>query len=1063
MFRNLLIANRGEIAIRIARSAAMLGIRTVAVHTPDDANCLHLRHADRCVELPGQGAAGYMDGAALLAAARANGCDALHPGYGFLSEDAGFARACAQAGLALIGPGADVLETLGNKLTARALAERCGVPVLRGSPPLKDLAAADAFMRDLARPIMLKYAQGGGGRGMRLVRDAADLPRAFAACRAEAEALGGGAIYAEEMLENARHIELQLLGDGRTVSHLWERDCSLQRRHQKLIEIAPAPALSPGHRARIVEAGLALGRACNLRGLATVEFLVADDRIAFIEVNPRLQVEHTVTEEVTGYDLVELQLRLAFGERLDQIDPALADPSPPRGIAIQARVNTEKVTRSGATPASGALTGFDPPGGRGVRVETHGYAGYAIHPGFDPLLAKVVLHEPRDDLRLALSRMARALADMRIDGVGTNIPLLRLLVQHPALSRWRVTTGLVEDLWKGLDLPSAEDTSDPAPSGEGQNRLVAPMQGVLKALLVSSGESFAAGQELALIEAMKMEHVLTAEQAGEVTALTSDPGTLVSEGDVILIYQPFDATLEPRVEVRQVDPDHIRPDLAALNERLARTLDPSRPGAVERRKKRGQQTTRALLGILCEGGSFHEYGQLLLAAQRRKLGVERLIRETPADGIVTGIGSVNAREFGEERSQTAILAYDSTVMAGTQGMKGHEKTDRILEKAHDLRLPAIFLTEGGGGRPNDDDLAGLVHCALDIKTFAAFAGLNGHGPKITVNSGFCFAGNAAIFGAGDVRIATRHSWIGLGGPAMIEAGGLGTHDPRDIGPAPMQAEIGLVDILCDADLDAVLAARRVLSCFQGALTLWEAADPRLLRHLIPENRQRSYPVRQIIETIADTGSFIELGAAHAPGLVTGLARVEGHPVALIANNPHHLGGALDAPASAKGARFLRLADRFGLPLVSLCDTPGFMVGPESERQGAVGAACDFLAAGAAFRPPILFLCLRKGYGIGAQAMAGGSFERPVFTLSWPTGEFGAMGLEGGVRLGYKKELEAETDPVARQALHDRLVADAYAQGGALNVASLGEIDAVIDPEETRGWLMRGIRLHLAGN
>ncbi|MEY8840035.1 carboxyl transferase domain-containing protein, partial [Cribrihabitans sp. XS_ASV171] len=933
MIRNLLIANRGEIAIRIARSAALLGIRTVAVHTPDDAECQHLRHADRAVSLPGQAAAGYMDRPALLAAARAEGCDAVHPGYGFLSEDAGFARACAKDGVTLVGPGAETLEVLGDKLSARALAERCGVPVLRGSPPLDGLPDAETFMRDLARPIMLKFAHGGGGRGMRLVRDPADLPRAFAACRAEADALGGGALYAEEALENARHIELQLLGDGNAVSHLWERDCSLQRRNQKLVEIAPAPRLAPDLRRQIVEAGLALGRACDLHGLATVEFLVSGDRIAFIEVNPRLQVEHTVTEEVTGYDLVELQLRLATGEQLNEIDAALLDPPAPRGIAIQARVTTEKVTARGATPASGTLAGFDLPGGRGVRVETHGYSGYAIHPGFDPLLAKIVLHEPRGDLNRTLKRLARSLADTRIKGVASNLPLLWALVQHPALARWEVTTGLVEELWPELNLPSP-DIAEPAPSGEGHDRLVAPMQGVLKALLVAPGDHFVAGQELALIEAMKMEHVVAAERAGEVTELLSKPGTLMAEGAAILSYRPVDAGPEANEEIRRIDPDDIRPDLAALRVRLNQTLDSARPGAVERRRKRGQQTTRALLAVLCEGGTFHEYGQLLLAAQRRKLGVDRLIRETPADGIVTGIGSVNAPEFGEEQAQTAILAYDSTVMAGTQGMKGHEKTDRLLEKAHDLRLPTIFLTEGGGGRPNDDDLAGLVHCALDIETFAAFAGLQGRGPKITVNSGFCFAGNAAIFGAGDLRIATRNSWIGLGGPAMIEAGGLGHHDPRDVGPAPMQAENGLVDILCDTDLDAALMARRVLACFQGVLAAWEAGDPRLLRLAIPENRQRSYPVRDVIETLVDTGSFIELGASHAPGLVTALARIEGHPVALIANNPHHLGGALDAPASAKGARFLRLADRYGLPLVSLCDTPGFMVGPESERQGA---------------------------------------------------------------------------------------------------------------------------------
>ncbi|MFC3614330.1 carboxyl transferase domain-containing protein [Lutimaribacter marinistellae] len=1059
MFQNLLIANRGEVAIRVARSAAALGIRTVAVHTRDDANCLHVRSADRAVLLPGQGPRGYLDGAAIIDAARAEGCDAIHPGYGFLSEDADFAKACAEAGLALVGPGADLLQALGDKLSARALAERAGVPVLRATGALTDLDGPDVFMDAIQGPIMLKSASGGGGRGMRRVQDRSELPRAFAACSAEADALGGGALFAEELFEAARHVEVQLLGDGIDVTHLWERDCSLQRRNQKLLEFAPAPGLDADKRANIIEAALALGRTCSLRGLATAEFLVSKDRIAFIEVNPRLQVEHTVTEEITGFDLVELQLRLAAGERLSQIDPSLIDPPVPRGIAVQARVNAERVTRQSITPASGTISGFQCPAGRGVRIETHGYAGYELHPGFDPLLAKIILHEPRADPARLLVRLGQSLAETSIDGITTNLPLLLALARHPALGAWDVTTGLIDAVLPDLELP--DEGRSATHDGETRGRVTSPMQGQLKAVLVSVDEVFHAGQELALVEAMKMEHVVTAEQAGRVIGLTAAVGELVAEGGTLLTYEPEETGEGAETEDTRPDPETIRADLAALQDRLSQTLDAARPAAIERRKKRGQRTTRELIEVLCEGGDFHEYGQLVLAAQRRKLGVERLVRETPADGIITGIGSVNRPVFGEERAQTAILAYDATVMAGTQGMKGHKKTDRLLEKAHDLGLPTIFLTEGGGGRPNDDDLSGLVHCALDIETFATFAGLRGRGPKITVNSGFCFAGNAALFGAGDLRIAARDSWIGLGGPAMIEAGGLGTFDPREIGPATMQAEQGLVDILCDSDQEAVKTARRALSYFQGVAEAWSAANPRHLRHVVPENRQRSYPMRDAIKALFDTASFLETGAAHAPGIVTGFARVEGHPVAVMANNPHHLGGALDAQASAKGARFMRLADRFGLPLVSLCDTPGFMVGPDSERQGGVAAACDFLSAGAVFRPPILFFCLRKGYGIGAQAMAGGSFARPTFTLSWPTGEFGAMGLEGGVQLGYKKELEAEPDADARQALYDRLVAEAYAQGGALNVASLGEIDAVIDPADTRSWIMRGIRVHRA--
>ncbi|MEZ5676340.1 MAG: carboxyl transferase domain-containing protein [Thalassovita sp.] len=426
---------------------------------------------------------------------------------------------------------------------------------------------------------------------------------------------------------------------------------------------------------------------------------------------------------------------------------------------------------------------------------------------------------------------------------------------------------------------------------------------------------------------------------------------------------------------------------------------------------------------------------------------------------MTGVGQVNADRFRPDRAQVAILAYDSTVMAGTQGFMGHMKTDRMLEVARHQGLASIFLTEGGGGRPNDDDFAHIIQSGLTVTTFSEYARLQGWGPKIAVNSGYCFAGNAALFGTGDIRIATRNSWIGLAGPAMIEAGGLGAFHPTEIGPAPMHAETGLVDILAEDDEQAMQLARQALSYFQGDLADWSASDQRLLRHAIPENRKRSYLIRPVIEALADTGSFLELGAGHAAGIITGFLRIEGRAMAVIANNPQHLGGALDAAASAKAARFLNLCSQFQMPVLSLCDTPGFMVGPESETQGAVATATDFIGAGARLNSPLFFVCLRKGYGIGAQAMAGGSFKDPVFTISWPTGEFGAMGLEGGVRLGYRKEIEAQPTEEAKQALYDQLVANAYDLGRGINVASLNEIDAVIDPADTRSWIAKGMRMH----
>ncbi len=1074
MIEKVLIANRGEIAIRVARTASALGLATVAVHTADDAASLHIKHADEVRQLPQGGVAGYLDIPALIEIARETGCDAIHPGYGLLSERADFAEACAAAGLTFVGPTAETLRQQGDKVSARALAEKAGVPVLRGSAPFADASAALAFFEEQgSQPLMIKAVNGGGGRGMRIVRERDQVAPAFEAARAEAlSAFGEGALYAERFLASVRHIEVQIIGDGQDVTHLWERDCSVQRRHQKIIELAPAPHLPEATRAALLEAAVAIGRACAYRGLGTVEFLVEPEgQFYFIETNPRIQVEHTITEEITGQDLVEIQLRLAGGASLADLGLGGA-PVPPRGYSLQARINTERFEPTGDfTPTGGHLSAYAVPGGPGVRVDHAGYAGYATNPNFDSLLAKLILHEKSDDLGRLLARAERALSEFQVGGVETNIPFLRRLLSLPGLAEWQVDV-------RTLDRRQAELVE----AGEGAARffetaaaegpeevrlpagcaaLRAPMQAMVQEVCVAPGELVAKGQRVALIEAMKMQHTVLAEEGGEVVEIFAEAGQTIPAGAPMLAFRPDDSLAAVDAEEEPPDPDHIRPDLAALQARLAKTLDENRPKAVERRRSRGQMTTREIVEGLCEGGDFHEYGQLVLAGQRRKLGLEKLIDLSPADGIVTGIGAINGATFAEERAQVALLAYDSTVMAGTQGYFGHLKTDRMIEVARDRGLASVFFTEGGGGRPNDDDFAQTVQSGLKVTTFAEYARLQGWGPRITVNSGFCFAGNAALFGAGDIRIATRNSWIGLAGPAMIEAGGIGTFSPKEIGPAPMHARRGLLDILAEDDAAAVAATRKVLSYFQGDLPDWDAPDQRLLRHAIPEDRKRSYLIRPVIEGLADSDSFLELGAEHAPGMITGFLRIEGRPMGLIANNPQHLGGALDAAASAKGAHFLKLCAKFALPVLSLCDTPGFMVGPESEEEGAVAAACELISAGANLGAPMFFVCLRKAYGIGAQAMAAGSLGEPTFSLAWPTGEFGPMGLEGAIQLGYRKELEAESDPAAREALYERLVAELYQRGGAMNVASTHEIDAVIDPSETRGWIAKGLRMAAA--
>ena len=1063
-FKRVLIANRGEIAIRIARAAADLGIQSVAVHSQDDLGSLHVKAADEAVALSGSGAKAYLDIDAIVAAAVGAGCDALHPGYGFLSENAALARACAAAGVTFVGPSPEVLEVFGDKAKARALAQAQGVPLLAGTGAI-DAAQAHVFFADHGA-MMLKAVAGGGGRGMRAVRHAEEIDAAHAACAREAEgAFGDGRVYAERLIEHARHIEVQIAGDGMRAFAVGDRDCSIQRRHQKIVEIAPA-TLTRAQRGELSHAAEKLTQAVNYRTLGTVEFLLDTERgdFAFIETNARLQVEHTITEEVTGVDLVVAQFRLAAGQSLAEVG-LFAEPPVTRGYAVQARVNLETMDAEGRTlPSGGLLSAYEPPSGPGVRVDGYGYAGYLTSPNYDSLLAKVIGRG--DTLAAAAGRTARALAEFRIEGAETNIGLLRAILGHPA-----VQAGETDTDWLGHHAQTlVAEAAGLAPRGfgeagaaakavafetlEGAVAISAPLQATVGVIEVAVGDLVAAGQPVAVLEAMKMEHLVHAHASGRVVKIAAAKGETLLKGAPILFLEPAEVAADTAADEAQTDLDFIRPDLAELNDRLAFTLDANRPEAVAKRRRTNHRTARENIEDLVDPGSFIEYGALAIAAQRRRRTVEDLIANTPADGLIAGIGTVNGALFPPERARTAALSYDFTVLAGTQGHFNHKKTDRLMGVIADQKLPVVWYAEGGGGRPGDTDTPGVA--GLDVTTFGKFAELSGEVPKIAIVAGRCFAGNAAVAGLCEIIIGTRDSNLGMGGPAMIEGGGLGVFKPGDIGPSDVQWANGVLDVLVEDEAQATATAKKALGFFQGRLAEWTAPDQRLLRRAIPENRLRVYDIRAVIEGIADTGSFLELRGGYAPGLVTGLVRIEGRPMALIANDPRHLGGAIDAEAADKGARHLQLADAFDLPVLSLCDTPGFMVGPDSEAQGSVRRMSSLFIAGAKLGVPLFTVVLRKGYGLGAQAMAGGGFHSPVFIVSWPTGEFGGMGLEGAVRLGYSKELAAETDPAAQKALFERLVANMYARGKATSMAAALEIDAVIDPVDTRRWVTAGL-------
>lgn len=1075
----LLIANRGEIALRILQAAAELGIPTLSIYSEDDAHSLHIRQADEAVPLKGSGFAPYLDISQILSIAQQYGATLVHPGYGFLSEHAEFAEACQEANIQFVGPSPATLKLLGDKSQARKLAQAHAVPILPGTNAATSLVEAQQFFESLpsGAQMMIKSLAGGGGRGMGVVTQATEIPSIYTRCQKEAKkSFGKSALYVEQYLPLARHVEVQVIGDGKEVAHLWERECSIQRNHQKIIEIAPCPGMPLELRKKIITATLSIAQSIGFESAGTFEYLVAGDTFQkdssfyFLEANPRIQVEHTVTEEVTGIDLVAFQLQQARGASLADLGLRINQIPSPKGFAIQMRINTESLSKEGIPqPEIGTLTRFELPHGKGIRVETSGYIGYANSPAFDTLLAKLIVHSPSESFETVVQKAYRNLCTCAIEGIGTNTTLLKQVLKHEALLSNRFSTQFIAQKLADLDASEAQShpsyvaTSPQTSSSiqsieveipEGYVAIRSPLSGTLIQVEAQVETAIQKGQNLAVIEAMKMETVITATQGGILQEMLVQIGEVVHEGQVLMLMEIREGMEEESHEKDILDLESIRPELQELQARKALQLDAQRPEAVAKRKKKGKQTARENVAQLCDLDSFREYGSLIIAAQRNRRDEDDLIRATPADGIITGIGEVNSTAFGPQAAKCMILCYDYTVLAGTQGYFGHHKTDRVLDVARRSKLPIILFAEGGGGRPGDTDVQGVG--GLHLNTFADFAKHNGVAPRIAIVSGYCFAGNAALAGCSDVIIATEDTNIGMGGPAMIEGGGLGTFHPKEVGPIQVQAPNGVLDILVKDEKAAIEAAKKYLSYFQGSLSTWESEDPRMLRYLIPENRRRVYDIRKVIGGIADKDSVLELRKDYAMGMITALIRIEGKPMGLIANNPIHLGGAIDAEGAGKAARFIQLCDTFGIPLLSLCDTPGFMVGPEAEKTGLVRHTARLFTAMAKKQVPIFTVILRKAYGLGAMAMAGGGMHESLFSVSWPTGEFGGMGLEGAVQLGYRKELEAVEDPVKREALFQQMVAKAYQHGKAINTAAYLEIDEVIDPQATRKWIVSGL-------
>ncbi|HEX3678830.1 MAG TPA: carboxyl transferase domain-containing protein, partial [Galbitalea sp.] len=848
-----------------------------------------------------------------------------------------------------MGPSWQVLEKVGEKTAARRVAEKLGIPVLRGSRSATDADGVRAFLQTLPRgaDAIVKAVNGGGGRGIARVRIDSDIDAAVARCIAEAQAsFGSGQVFVEEYWPGASHVEVQLVGDGTgAVAQLLDRDCSVQRRWQKLIEIGPAVTIEDVTRKQLADYAGRIGRELSYRGLATVEFLVRGSEIAFLEINPRIQVEHTVTEEVTGLDLVTLQLHTAAGRTLAElgIDPGRI-ASYPR-LAVQARVNCEQIDDAGFPHASpGTISEFRPPTGRGVRVDTHAYVGMKVGVRYDSLLAKVIVSDADASLPDVFRALASALSEFHIRGVDTNTAFLQSILKHDEILGGRITTEFIErdlnQLLAESELlarkarpkdPQLQTKRDDGPSVDvpvGAELVVAPVSGVVVAVRATAGDAVEGTSVLITIESMKMQYDVRAAGALTVQTMLVEVGSELTDGDPICIVE-IDAAEDRATESpAEQEAEGVRPELEDVLAAQFAVLDANRGEAVERRHRLHFKTARENIAALCDDFTFMETGALAVAAQRRRRTDSELAEQTPADGVIAG----TARVAGVP---CVVIAYDYTVLAGTQGVHANRKSLRMFDLAATARLPLVVFAEGGGGRPGETDFTGRTR--LDEPNIQALARLRGLVPLIAIVNGRTFAASAMLAACCHLIIATRGSNLGMGGPAMVFAGGLGEPTPEQIGPADVHARIGTVDMLVATEAEAAERARQLVGYFMvRQAPVGQVADQSLLRTVVPRDRKRSYNVRRVIEILADQDTFVELKASYGRAIVTGFARIGGHAVGICANNPLNVGGAIDTEAAQKSASFIELCQRHGLPLIPLVDTPGFMVGPESERTGAVG-------------------------------------------------------------------------------------------------------------------------------
>jgi acetyl/propionyl-CoA carboxylase alpha subunit/acetyl-CoA carboxylase carboxyltransferase component len=1126
MFKRVLISNRGEIAIRVARAASALGIESVAVYAPVDALSLHTRLATESHEIglrageDGDPVRAYLDAATLVQTAKASGCDCVHPGYGFLAENAAFAAMCAGEGLAFIGPSPAMIDLFGHKIRARALAQALGIPVVPGSSEaLGSATEAAALARELGYPVMLKAAGGGGGRGMRAVAHADEMPEAFARCQSEAEAaFGDRSVFVEKLVARPRHIEVQILADLHgNVVHLHERDCSVQLRNQKLIEVAPAPQLDPDLRQRILADAVRLVQAAGYVNAGTVEFLVCPERAEyfFMECNARIQVEHTVTEQVTGIDLVEAQFHVAAGAALESL--GLRDQQAvgaPRGFAVQARI----VARG-----AGTLTAYKEPSGPGVRVDACGYLGYAPPPQFDPLLAKLICRSGSGSSFVsAVDRTLRALDEFHIAGLPTNRDQLRAILAHPSFRAGDARTSLlteVPELMRPVPVSAAESdgtlallerqaaavsrgvrspiasrpTEVPALTvADGEQGVECAMAGAVVELNITPGAAVNAGDTLMVISAMKMETAVIAPCAGVVTAVQRlAVGDNVSAGQVVAVIAPADDGGQ-RPAARLQGEDTWAPVLAEVRtlQRLAhaRLAPGSEDPGVVRQRSRGKLTCRERIALLLDEGTFHEMGSLAGFASYDDEG--NVAAFTPANHV-GGWGRIDGR--------TAVVCADDFTSRGghADGAIGHKSLylDRL---SLELRAPSVRMLDGSSGGGSVAAMVPKQQQEGESRAQESTGAIKAGRPRVTGGGGSFLPPHlgstlyteqlstvpvvnmllGSVVGIGAAKAVLGHfsvmvrdiAQLFVAGPPVVSHAMGYEITKEDLGGWHIHCRNGSVDNLAETEEDAAAMVRRFLSylpsnVYEGPPVARPSPDDPPDRRedelftLIPRKRTTTFDIRKAIRLMADRGSFFEIGPLWGTDQVTGFVRFNGYPMGVIASDSRHAnGGALTADGCDKLKRHLDLCDLFHLPVLNLIDNPGFAVGLEHEITGTIRKGGEWMIAFAQVTVPIFSVIMRRSFGV-----AGNNYATPAARASvrvaWPAADVGGIPPEGGIEAAYKRQLAEAADPVALRAEINARIEKARGPLGPLNRF---EMEEMIDPRETRGlvcdWVETAYRI-----